>query len=271
MTTIILRNGSKGDEVVKLQRTLNEIGYPVGRADGWFGAATEKGVRAFQYDKDLIVDGIAGERTLQALYGNLRPAYQLKESDLVRAARDLGVELASVHALAEVESAGNGFLEAGVPVILFERHWMRRQLLKLDVDVDVLAYLHPDLVNSDAGGYLGGRAEHDKLARAKLIHEDSAIESASWGRFQVMGFHWKALGYPNAKDFERRMRKDEGEHLEAFTRFILNDAALLTALRRKDWAEVARLYNGPAYAKNHYDVKLGEAYLRHASALTAVA
>lgn len=63
-----LRRGSKGADVVKLQNALNAIGYDCGAADGIFGAATEKAVRAFQADNGLTVDGIAGKATQAALY-----------------------------------------------------------------------------------------------------------------------------------------------------------------------------------------------------------
>lgn len=63
-----LRRGSKGADVTKLQTALNALGYACGAADGIFGAATEKAVRAFQADNGLVVDGIAGKATQAELY-----------------------------------------------------------------------------------------------------------------------------------------------------------------------------------------------------------
>ena len=63
-----LRRGSKGADVTNLQTALNAQGYDCGTADGIFGAATEKAVRAFQKDNGLAVDGIAGKATQEALY-----------------------------------------------------------------------------------------------------------------------------------------------------------------------------------------------------------
>lgn len=63
-----LRRGSKGADVTKLQTALNALGYDCGAADGIFGAATEKAVRAFQVANGLTVDGIAGKATHEALY-----------------------------------------------------------------------------------------------------------------------------------------------------------------------------------------------------------
>ncbi len=59
--------GSRGAEVVQLQNTLNGKGYWCGAADGIFGPNTYQGVIKFQKDAVLVVDGIVGPKTRQAL------------------------------------------------------------------------------------------------------------------------------------------------------------------------------------------------------------
>jgi peptidoglycan hydrolase-like protein with peptidoglycan-binding domain len=49
--------------VAHLQRYLNKLGYGAGPVDGWFAARTEAGVRAFQADNGLAVDGVVGPKT----------------------------------------------------------------------------------------------------------------------------------------------------------------------------------------------------------------
>ena len=63
----LLKRGSRGDEVLGLQNRLNSLGYNCGKADGIFGADTEKAVKAFQRDKGLNADGIVGDNTRTAL------------------------------------------------------------------------------------------------------------------------------------------------------------------------------------------------------------
>lgn len=65
----VLEKGAKGAEVKTLQRLLMALGYDLGKygADGDFGSATDKAVRAFQKDKKLSVDGVVGEDTWTAL------------------------------------------------------------------------------------------------------------------------------------------------------------------------------------------------------------
>jgi peptidoglycan hydrolase-like protein with peptidoglycan-binding domain len=63
-----LRQGSNGNHVVQLQTLLLQLGYDgVGEADGAFGPATDGGVRGFQGDKSLDVDGIVGPATWAAI------------------------------------------------------------------------------------------------------------------------------------------------------------------------------------------------------------
>ncbi len=58
-----IRQGSRGTEVRYLQMNLNGLGYAVGTADGIAGSKTVAGIKAFQRDYGLTVDGIAGTAT----------------------------------------------------------------------------------------------------------------------------------------------------------------------------------------------------------------
>lgn len=59
----ILRKGSSGEEVKKLQELLNGLGFDCGVADGKFGEKTRAAVVAYQTEKGLIADGIVGNAT----------------------------------------------------------------------------------------------------------------------------------------------------------------------------------------------------------------
>jgi peptidoglycan L-alanyl-D-glutamate endopeptidase CwlK len=64
-----LKRGSSGNEVKSLQERLLELGFNPGDVDGIFGGGTDAAVRAFQASEGMLVDGIAGQRTLAALGG----------------------------------------------------------------------------------------------------------------------------------------------------------------------------------------------------------
>ncbi|KJZ51977.1 N-acetylmuramidase domain-containing protein [Pseudomonas marginalis] len=271
--TTTLRHGDRSQAVLMLQNNLNKQGANL-VPDGHYGDTTEAAVRAYQVKVGLVADGVAGSNTQRSLAGG-DCTQLLRNNDLVAAAERLDVPLASIYAVNEVESKGKGFLDNGKPVILFERHIMYRQLAtarhagddaaELKRHADQLATANPALVNPKPGGYIGGTSEHQRLAMARLIDDTAALESASWGAFQIMGFHWKRLGYASVQAFVAAMTAGESQQLDAFTRFIETDPVLHKALKGRKWAEFARLYNGPDYLRNLYDTKLQRAYERHAA------
>jgi len=57
----------RGDDVLYLQRRLNELGFDSGPVDGIFGPPLEEAVTDFQRNAGLNVDGIVGETTLDRL------------------------------------------------------------------------------------------------------------------------------------------------------------------------------------------------------------
>ncbi len=56
-----------GDDVYALQGRLLDLGFRVGRLDGYFGPETEGGVREFQRNFGIPPDGTCGPATLKAL------------------------------------------------------------------------------------------------------------------------------------------------------------------------------------------------------------
>ncbi len=66
-TPSLLRQGDKSEAVKAMQRTLIDLGYLNGTADGVFGAQTFLALKAFQSNNGLPADGVAGEKTLSIL------------------------------------------------------------------------------------------------------------------------------------------------------------------------------------------------------------
>lgn len=186
---------------------------------------------------------------------------KLTADQILEQAKKLGVETAVLRAVIEVECKGSGFNADNTPVILFERHVMRQRLIANGKSkiADQMMIKRPDLCTKSAGGYGLYSAQHGRLNAAAQYHRASALESASWGIGQVMGYHWKALGYASLQAFINAMYKDEASQFDAMCRFIQKNN-LVSTLKNKDWKAFARGYNGPAYAKNSYDAKLANAY-----------
>ena len=100
--------------------------------------------------------------------------------------------------------------------------------------------------------------------QARQLDDTAALESASWGAFQIMGFHATRLGYASVQAFAAAMAQDENAQFNAFVAFIEADPVLHKALKARKWKDFAAKYNGPSYARTLYDVKLERAYQRHA-------
>lgn len=181
---------------------------------------------------------------------------KLTEADFIQAAKTLKCEVAAIKAVAEVESKQNGFNEDDSPVILFERHIFHQRTK------GVYDAKYPDISNKLAGGYGLYSEQHSKLQRASQLNRDAAVMSASWGKFQIMGFNYALCGYNNLQEFINDMYISESKHLKAFVQYVIN-TGLSDELQRKDWVNFSRLYNGKFYSKNKYDTKLKEAYLKY--------
>ena len=63
----IIREGDVGDDVEEMQKLLNSLGYDCGEADGEYGSNTERGVKEFQRDNGLEVDGEFGPKSYEKL------------------------------------------------------------------------------------------------------------------------------------------------------------------------------------------------------------
>ncbi|MBQ3574075.1 MAG: murein L,D-transpeptidase, partial [Clostridia bacterium] len=79
-----MQSGSKGDDVVRLQRRLNGLEYFFGTLDGDYGAQTAEAVTTFQKQHGLAKTGVADEQTMRVLFSGeakkaLKP-YMLKVS-----------------------------------------------------------------------------------------------------------------------------------------------------------------------------------------------
>ncbi|CAM3520834.1 hypothetical protein VA7868_00876 [Vibrio aerogenes CECT 7868] len=184
------------------------------------------------------------------------PQQGLTEDDFHAASEVLRCETAAIQAVSEVESAGSGFFSNKLPIILFEAHKFSGFTHHRFDDT------HPHISSRkwDRSLYLGGEKEYDRLKQAMALDSTAALKSASYGRYQLMGFNYQSAGYDNVQSLVHSMVTSERNHLMAFIHFIKSNPKLHQAMQRLNWPEFAREYNGPGYAANHYDVRLQTAY-----------
>lgn len=189
---------------------------------------------------------------------------KLTEQQIRKVAADNGIDYASLRAVIDVEARGSGFFSNDLPAILFERHifWRRLGEIRWFTMRDKIMALHPRVCNPIAGDYGRFSEQHTKLEIAASYNRNVALEAASWGLGQVMGYHWRSLGYTSLQEFINAMYHSEAKQLDAMVRFLKVNG-LIDMLNRQDWSGFAYRYNGAGYARNSYDKKLAQAYSRY--------
>jgi hypothetical protein len=195
---------------------------------------------------------------LPPVHGGVPP---LKDQDYEAAARDLGCTPEAIKAVAMVESRGAPFLRSGKVKILYEPHLFGKNTRHVyDILFPQLSRLR-QIHRSEGESYGGNEEQYVKLERAMLLHRGAALESASWGRFQIVGSHWNQVGASSVEDFVQTMARSEKEQLRQFVAFVRSNH-LVPALKSANWPAFARGYNGVGYHRDKYDVKIAAAYQR---------
>ena len=178
---------------------------------------------------------------------------------MARTCDALAVGPPEVWAVLVVETKGFGFLVDRRPQILFERH-IFHQLTQGRHDAG-----NGDVSNPESGGYAGGSKEYARLEKALRLDRDAALQSASWGIGQVMGFNHKLAGFATVDAMVDAMVQNENAQLLAVANFI-KSTNLSGALRRQDWRAFAQGYNGADFKKNQYDSRLAKAHTDYQAA-----
>lgn len=191
---------------------------------------------------------------------------KLSEADYKAVAKELGVEVAAIKAVVDIEAGAShkGFAEPGKALINFDLSMFRKFSKQRGVNLSKYSRSHSTVFASPNAKRYGSHqaAQHARLEQAKTINHDAAIEGTFWGMFQIGGFNWKKCGAKSLDDFERRMNLSEREQLELFANFVKNDG-LVKYLKNKDWAGFALRYNGPGYRKRNYHGRMAAAYKKY--------
>lgn len=176
------------------------------------------------------------------------------DADIDRIADAAGLDPAALRAFRQIEAPRGPFDDKGRVTILYERHYFWKRATPAQ-----RAAAGAGIANPAAGGYGSYASQYGKLERAYAINPSAALESCSWGSGQIMGANAGMIGYASAEAMVKAFAESEVTQIEGIVAY-LKSARLLPALRAKDWARVARGYNGPGYAKHNYHGRLATAY-----------
>ena len=188
----------------------------------------------------------------------MKPA-SLTAADYENASKLLGCDKTVIQAFAEVESSGYGFWQFSDtdwrPKILFEAYWFSQ------LTGGIYDKTHPEISSPvwNKSLYMYGKKEYNRLDEACSLNRSAGLQSASWGKFQIMGFNHVRCGFVNLHDFINAMYKSEAEHLKAFCAFVSADKKLIDAIRNHDFRIMALRYNGSG-AVDIYSSRLQDIY-----------
>lgn len=201
-----------------------------------------------------------------ALLKSVGSISKLTPADFDSAAKSLGagISTAIIRAFAEVESGGrSGFGPEGLPVIAFEGHIFRKLTgKKYDTTHPRLSYKYVKKAGPEwQANNADQKTAWNTLRQAIELDSDAALQSCSWGMFQVMGFNYKGCGFASVDEFVASMKAGERGQLDAFVGFCKSSNALLEAMRANNFAKMAELYNGADYG--NYDVKIKNAFEKY--------
>src|SRR3989304_2767024 len=177
----------------------------------------------------------------------------ITEEEYKKLAIEFDIPETNIKKVDKVESGGLGFSkDNGKIIIQFEPSWFKRK-----------APYTPSGKWS-LNGVERQAQEWIAFNDAFYKNPNAAMESTSIGRMQVMGFHWKLLGFKSVGEMWDYAKVSEVNQLRLGLRFIQSNAKMYNALKNNDWSTFAYYYNGSQYKKFKYDTRLETEYLRYA-------
>lgn len=255
----------------KVQSMLARLGRYAGAPHGALDAATRDAIKAFQFDRGMVVSGAIDDALVKRLTTEIERFTKVLPEELVAKRtgpptleeyRDIAARLAvdapTLAALRQVESTKNAFDANGHPTILFERHIFSR-LTQRRFDAS-----HPEVSAPEAGGYGALSMQWGRLKEAYALDPEAAYKATSFGMFQILGKNHNVVGFETAAELARFVSQSEANQVEIFARWVEHEG-LLQSLRCLDWAGFAYRYNGSGYQTHQYDEKLRTAYLAAAA------
>lgn len=173
----------------------------------------------------------------------------ISELEFSELAKEFGLTEAKIKTVDSVESGGKGFDDVTSKIIIqFEPTWFKRKSPYTPSGKWSL-----NKVEVQSKEWLSFNDAFSK-------NQDAAMESTSIGRMQVMGFHWKGLGFKSVGAMWDFAKKSEANQLRLGLMFIATNKKMFAALKNGDWNTFAYYYNGEKYKDFKYDTKLKTAY-----------
>ena len=174
---------------------------------------------------------------------------------------EFGFDSSAMLAFIKVETGGRGFAPiSGKIIIQFEPAWFRKKAPYAPSGVWSLNKV--DVQSKE------WQAFNDAFKK----NADAAMESTSIGIGQVMGFHFKRLGFATVGEMWDHAKESLENQIWQIAKFIDTDRNLKQAIKDKDWFTIAKIYNGSGfmeiarkYGREPYNISMKKAYEEYSS------
>lgn len=159
-------------------------------------------------------------------------------------AKEFSLPVRGIEKVVKVESGGKGFSDNGKIIIQFEPSWFKRK--------------SPYTPSGKWSLNKVEKQDAEWIAFNDAFAKDakSAMESTSIGQMQVMGFHWKILGFNSVGEMWNFAKVSEENQVRLGLMFIQTNLKMFKALKFSDWDTFAYYYNGAQYKKFNYAERL---------------
>lgn len=153
-----------------------------------------------------------------------------------------------LHALANIESDGQGFQNDRIKIrlenhILVARCETAKHTFKYNLSDTWRNHTFRSNDGTIKNSHTSQENEYEALAIANFLCSDYAYQSMSMGVFQLMGFHFKTIGFNSAKLMYEYMSESPEREMQVFSRFLLKNERLYTAFIEQDFMTIALIWN----------------------------
>lgn len=225
----ILKRGSEGEDVKKLQQRLKDLGYDVGPVDGIFGPLTEGALKEFQTKTGLAADGTTTPQTYSKLY--VGPTNQSPEKDNLTAPEAVAPKEVEETGTANVQAPLNDFRLNILPASNIRELLSAQGADMLDISLDGYGYVRDNgsgdsevIVANQEGSYSTYTvSDKYKFESYNVLDPTQSQLLANYVDAQSTGFYSKDLlrntqqQPATAKVLESIKSKTEEELLTPFT------------------------------------------------------
>ena len=165
---------------------------------------------------------------------------KVTDVQLAAIAKEEGLSFSFLKAFIDVEAAGNGFdPKTGKILIQFEPH-LFKQNFKTWWKNAKIAVWETNKVEPQP-------QEWQAFNSAFAEDKEAAMLSTSIGLPQILGAHYKRLGFKSVGEMWDNFKESEYNQVKALVKFIKTDARLLKAVLEENYHLVATYYNGKYY------------------------